>query len=270
MIIWADESKTTELMHIWQQSFGDSEEYIRLFLNDNFNRIKIPVYEVNGVIASVAYLLPMTYCDGAEAEASCYYLYAAATRKEYRGKGYFAALLQYIQDNVKEPVFLVPGEESLQKYYEKQGLFVWQTQKKMEYHLDSPSFAQIQKSKDSYMVSDLSSMEYFTRREDMLLKQPHMRWDADFIDYICKENIYCGGKQIWIKTDDTEYIIMYRINEGTLYIQEILPHVHVEKAVHVLQKVTACTKASFSMKPLVMTTSKTVFDKNGYFNLAMG
>lgn len=49
-----------------------------------------------------------------------YYLYAAATKKAYRGKGYMSGL---INDLIKEgkPIFLKPANEGLFSFYERLG-----------------------------------------------------------------------------------------------------------------------------------------------------
>lgn len=264
MIFWADKSRDKELIHLWEQSFGDNEEYISMFLEWNALEIKIAAYEADNKIVSVAYLLPVSYCDKAGKKVLCRYLYAAATLPQYRSKGYFAALLKYIQTAVEEPVILVPGEASLVDYYEKQGFFIWQEKKTMELLLDK------KKALKELEVTEISAAEYLEIREGALENQSHMQWDTHFMAYICHENTYCGGKQVRIKADEKEYVAMYRITEDTLHISEILPQDNVEACVQALLQQTGCKQAEVCLKPLTMATDRLCKCETGYFNLTMG
>ncbi len=268
MIIWADSGRSGELIDIWQQSFGDSEEYIRMFLDANSSRIKIPAYELQGKLISVAYLLPVAYCDGKGLKSSCYYLYAAATLPQYRGKGYFAELLRYVQDNLSEPVILVPGEESLAEYYAKQNFYIWQNKHFYENTKSDFTEENLVLAAD---VSDISVKEYYKKREEILTSQPHMEWSLEFLEYIVRENMFCGGNQICMKIRDKEYIMMYRtIDEGVLDVQEILPHKNLQEAIQQLSGYFLCKEIRVHLKPLVMATQKLAYNDEAYFNLTMG
>ena len=50
-----------------------------------------------------------------------YYVYAAATDKEYRGMGYMSALIKEVTKVSDAPLFLKPATESLQSFYQKLG-----------------------------------------------------------------------------------------------------------------------------------------------------
>ena len=138
MVVFADKSRENELIEIWQQSFGDSEEYIRMFFEWNLSKTMVIVYEVDGKAVSVAYLLPVTYERAGQKAVSCWYLYAAATLPEFRGRGYFGEIVKVVREEVAEPVILVPGGASLVSYYEKQGMKVWLE----EQYLDINTYAE--------------------------------------------------------------------------------------------------------------------------------
>ena len=64
MVTYADKSMQPQLVTLWRQSFGDSPDYIGMFLDWNFDRIKTIVYVTEDDASkpvSVAYLLPVTY-----------------------------------------------------------------------------------------------------------------------------------------------------------------------------------------------------------------
>ena len=72
MITLADKSKEKDLIQIWQQSFGDSAEYIQMFLEWNASKAKIVVCEVDAKPVSVAYLLPLVYTKAGQDDKRCW------------------------------------------------------------------------------------------------------------------------------------------------------------------------------------------------------
>ena len=57
MIRLADKSDIKGIISLWNEAFGDSEEDIMFFLNNRFVPENTLVYESDGVIASVLFLL---------------------------------------------------------------------------------------------------------------------------------------------------------------------------------------------------------------------
>lgn len=70
-------------------------------------------------VASMLFLLPCKLLTK-EKEIDCYYLYAAATLKKYRNKGYFTTLLNQIKKETI-PLFLRPANTNLINFYSKLG-----------------------------------------------------------------------------------------------------------------------------------------------------
>ncbi len=116
----AETSDIPEITKIWQSSFGDEKEYIDFFLQNRFMDIDTLVFEKEGKVVSQLFLISCRIKN-----ISGYYLYAAATDSEYRGQGIMASLLEfaesYAKDNGADFIFLVPGNESLYRYYERFG-----------------------------------------------------------------------------------------------------------------------------------------------------
>lgn len=104
-----------QIIRLWNEAFGDSEEDIKEFL-DIFGDC-IHTISVNNSVVSQLFLIP-----GELNTYKAYYLYAAATLEEYRGKGYMSKLLRtvenYAKDNNAEYILLMPGEDSLYDYYD--------------------------------------------------------------------------------------------------------------------------------------------------------
>ena len=271
---FADKSKEKELIEIWRRSFNDSVEYIQMFWDWNASKARIVVYEVDGKAVSVAYLLPVTYVEAGKSEVPCLYLYAAATLPEHRGHGYFGDILKFIRGKIPEPVILVPGETSLIHYYEKQGLYLWQEERLIEF-FDESDTASVQEAGSDISVanyvSDISFEAYARQRDCVLAKAGYMKWDKHFMEYICHENAVCGGKHKQITIAGEKYIAMYRVENRHLKILELLPQTNVEMCVQVLMQENSCERATVCLQPNVMASENLATEKNkGYFNLTMG
>lgn len=100
-----------DIIKLWQASFGDSREDIEYFLTKCKNKKCLCLYN-NSNLASMLFLVDCTVI-GTEYG----YIYAACTDKKAQGKGYMSQLLSYCRDNYKN-VLLVPGSESLVKFYQ--------------------------------------------------------------------------------------------------------------------------------------------------------
>ena len=283
MVTQADKSMIPHLITLWQKSFGDSETYISMFLEQNFERIKTIVYvteEVPDIPVSVAYLLPVTYIQDGQKACECWYLYAAATLPEWRGRGFFVEILKYVE-TLAEPMVLVPGEESLIGYYEKQGMHKWLSERKSVVDVIS------EKSVAVVEVSDLSVEEYIALREvllehdEMWKKTGYLNWSPQFLKYICSENQFCGGEIKRITIGNKQFAAMYRIEDEVVKVLELLPQTHVKeclnglvefineaKQVHVDESGYKIAEVMF--QPNVLATSKLkVPAEEGYFNLIM-
>ena len=285
MVVFADKSREAELIEIWKQSFGDSEEYIRTFFEWNLSKTMVIVYEVDGKAVSVAYLLPVTYERAGQKAVSCWYLYAAATLPEFRGRGYFGEIVKVVREEVAEPVILVPGGASLVSYYEKQGMKVWLEEQYLDINTYAEKTSAKYKNDDRVQgrIKELTAEEYAVKREKTLAGTSYIKWDEHFMNYICHENNVCGGAQKAVTVENIEFIVMYRIEGSILKVLEILPQdiclkqlnfldmKKLKACVQLLLRETGCKKAYVCLNPTVMATDKLKLSVNqGYFNLTMG
>lgn len=124
----ADFSHKQELLKLWQEAFGDDEDFILSFLNGYlFPEYNAPVVFVDGKIVSALYLIEFPLYSNQKVIGICAYLFAAATREEYRGCGYMSALMKYAAELYKNrgisAIFLFPQEsaENLFNFYSKFG-----------------------------------------------------------------------------------------------------------------------------------------------------
>lgn len=109
-----------QLEGLWQEAFGDTEEFIDGFFCTAFSPARCRCVTINKKIAAALYWMDVTYKNQRFA-----YLYAVAVEKKRRGKGLCAALMADTHAHLAlrgyDGVLLVPQEESLREMYRKMG-----------------------------------------------------------------------------------------------------------------------------------------------------
>ena len=120
----ATQKDKANIIALWQQAFGDDEEYISHFLDYAFNNANILLIKENDILISMLTLIPAVI-KTSSIDISALYIYAVATDKEYRGKGYCRKLLSYAEDIAKEQnisaLFLIAETKNLTTFYKKFG-----------------------------------------------------------------------------------------------------------------------------------------------------
>lgn len=124
MIRFASNNDINGIIDLWHESFGDSAAEIKFFLDNKFNPKNTLVFEENKKIASMLFLLDGEMCINNRNHAA-YYLYAACTSHEYRGRGLMGELLKFAEKTAFERnvhfICLMPAEDSLFNYYSRFG-----------------------------------------------------------------------------------------------------------------------------------------------------
>lgn len=104
-----------DIVPLWSEAFGDSREDIVFFINNIRNGVCLAEFQ-NDKAVSMLYLV-----DCCLNSKQAHYIYAACTDSKSRKKGYMAGLIKYCIDNY-DRVCLIPADEHLVNYYNKQGL----------------------------------------------------------------------------------------------------------------------------------------------------
>lgn len=102
-----------DIIKLWNEAFGDSEEDITLFINNVRDAICLGYYDNNN-LKSMMYLVNCSLGK---------YIYVACTLKKHNGKGYMTRLLDYCKSNYNN-VCLIPANESLIDFYKKRGFSI--------------------------------------------------------------------------------------------------------------------------------------------------
>lgn len=113
------------LSRLWNTVFGDDYSFIELIFKKEYdNGILCFAAFDNKEAVSAFYLIKNTLKFNRK-QYEGYYLYAAATLPEYRGKGFMSELIEeakkYCADKGADFITLVPSQESLYGYYSRFG-----------------------------------------------------------------------------------------------------------------------------------------------------
>ena len=108
------------LRRLWQEAFGDSEDFLNLFEQTAYSPMRTRRLTVDGTCAAALYWFDCEY-EGKKIA----YLYAIATAKEQRGKGLCRRLMENTHEHLKQKGYaaamLVPSEPRLFGFYERLG-----------------------------------------------------------------------------------------------------------------------------------------------------
>lgn len=114
-IRFTDDRDKEKIISLWSSVFKDSREDILFFLN-NCKNYRCLAYFDGDTLASMLFMIDCRYC-----KANGKYVYAVATDKEHRLKGYSKSLLTYSKRYAENGfLWLIPANTELIAFYEKQ------------------------------------------------------------------------------------------------------------------------------------------------------
>ena len=107
-------------MQLWQESFGDTEEFVDGFFCTAFSPARCRCVTIDSKVVAALYWMDVAY----EGQRFAY-LYSVAVEEKHRGKGLCAALMADTHALLKEQGYagaiLVPSEDSLFDFYAAMG-----------------------------------------------------------------------------------------------------------------------------------------------------
>ncbi|MBQ9783839.1 MAG: GNAT family N-acetyltransferase [Clostridia bacterium] len=108
------------LRALWQEAFGDGEEFLNAFAQTAFATDRCRCLVLDDTVAAALYWFDCSYQD-----QSIAYLYAIATTRSHRGRGLCSSLMEDTHRHLKTLGYagavLVPGSKELFSFYEKFG-----------------------------------------------------------------------------------------------------------------------------------------------------
>lgn len=203
--------KRDEIIALWQEAFGDKEEYIAFFLDNCASECL--GYSENGRLVSMLFLL-----NGSIGDFNVKYIYAACTSSEFRGRGIMGELIEAAKVRCRESnfdgIFLVPAGERLYDYYARFG-FVSRFKKALiEFENSSLNYDKL---------TELTDIHEVVRVRNKLLKgYDCFKFDDKTVLYSVKEHLLNGGKVYTSVSDEIEILLFAYKNDNEFIIKELL------------------------------------------------
>lgn len=189
MIRYSHKSDVDDIIALWSEAFGDSESEIIFFLDNHKNSDNTLVCEADGKVVSMLFLLEGEMSIKGNLYPS-YYLYAACTLNEYRGRGYMSQLLDFARETALKRgyyfICLLPAEKSLYGYYEKYGYKAVFKNKLLKFSLNQSEFASDNSGEE---ISDTEEA-----RNTFLKKYDYFKWDKSSLDFAFEHYKMYGGQ----------------------------------------------------------------------------
>lgn len=203
-----------DLCAIWQSCFSDSEDYIRYFYRENFSRVSVLVYTLNGKPVSMIHLMDAAFADGAD-EYPVRYVYAVGTLPAYRRSGFMRSLILSAFQTAKENgygLFLKPAP-LLVEYYTSLGFVL---DSRFRLFTAEPA---IDGRKD-ISFSLLSAEDYNRLRNSAFSKRPFVKWPDAHVRWAVDENAFCGGQTLALSFGGSTNFLMGAPLDGVLRVTE--------------------------------------------------
>lgn len=109
-----------QLISLWQEAFGDTEEFIDGFFCTAFSPARCRCITISRKVVAALYWMDLRLADKRFA-----YIYAVAVAEARRGKGLARALMEDARDHLAfrgyDGILLVPQDETLRALYRKLG-----------------------------------------------------------------------------------------------------------------------------------------------------
>lgn len=199
-----------ELRKLWQEAFGDTDAFLDGFYHTAFSTDRCRCVTVDDRVASAVYWFDCS-CDGHRVA----YLYALATAKAHRGRGLGRKLMEHVHELLTsqgyETVLLVPGEESLRRYYEAMGYRTCTTFREFE----------CTGGPEDLQCRSVSAAEYGRLRRERLPEGAVLQ-EKESLDFLALQAKFYAG---------SDFLLAARKQEQTLFGLELLGNPNLAPAI---------------------------------------
>ena len=162
------EDDEKSLKALWHEVFGDTDVYIDTFFRELYRPGMASVVEEDGKIVAAAYAVPF---------GAVRYIFAVATKPEYRGRCYGRAVVLAAAGG--EPAYLCPASATLRCWYA-----LTMRAKTVSYRSNAPLPAVCRK---------ITAEEFNTRREAWLDGIPHAKYSDGILRlFSVTGEFFCG------------------------------------------------------------------------------
>lgn len=278
----ATKDMLSQLIALWSECFGDSEEYSSFFFQNKMIGTEVfeneYVYIVDGKVVSMLSILPAALIEEKKTRPF-WYIYAVATKKEYRKNGYAGKLLGFILEKaVKEntAVGLVPANDALFKYYRKFGFETYFYHRILQFERNRIQ----EKKKREMSTKPIAHQDYAKLRNRRYQAEGVVVWDEDSVAYALKENKSLNGDAYEILYEGKTYFAVFCKSGEELLVRETdVPECLLQTVFCRIAEKEQCSKIRVIYFPNISNQEKNeehgmIFNENsdakiGYLGLAL-
>lgn len=238
------------LRALWQQAFNDTDAFLDGFFSTGFASDRCRCVTKDGKVAAALYWFDAEYRGKPIA-----YLYAVATAKAFRGQGLCRALMEDTHRHLEAlgytGALLVPGSESLFRFYAPMGYQVFSTVREFTCTAAGPAVP----------LLPISAEEYAHKRRALLPENSVIQEGTTLTILQTQANFFAGSGVLLAASQ----------NGDTVFVPELLGD--TSSAPGILQTLGA-SQGTFRTpgngRPFAMYRSLTATQpETGYFGLAL-
>lgn len=206
------------LKSLWQEAFGDSQDYVDFYFSNRFQPQETLV--LGQPADAMLTLLPAGWTAGGE-EMPVRYVYAVATRRSARSKGLSTLLMSAADDWMKrsgiEAAFLVPAQKSLFGFYARQGF------RRSVLMLDTLKLPKSGKSGGNVLLTPCSLEDFCRLRREFFSGIPHVSWGSKALEYAYREILETGGRILKVSSPfECGYVVCSEYSQEQACPQAVL------------------------------------------------
>lgn len=252
---------TQDLKELYLLSFVEDTKEDADFLFENvFSKAQLISLEEKGKTVSMLFLMDCVLSTKTE-EIPYYYLYAACTHPEHRGKGLMGKLLAEAKDFAFEKgrggIILKPAKPSLFKFYENYGFKSFCKYSKIDLRLEDINL-------EASTLYNIEATEWWEKRKAVL-----KNYSDCFVSFP-KELFVSAIADCKIATDKKGAFVVYEVRDNTLLCKECLYEKGCEEGVLAIVKglmeENMVNSAELRM-PVNPNSSINHLCENGYFSV---
>lgn len=277
IISTAENVSDKQIINLWQECFGDDDEYISAFLKAHPKRNRILTVTNGEDLCSMLFLLECEAVYGKESYPA-WYIYAACTSAVYRRQGLMAKLLEYAKKYAEEEgisfLLLVPANKELFDYYGKFGYKTYFYRQKVSLVENTEIYNSTSKKAE---IKDL-----YYLREKCLNNLFHIKWSEEALKYALNEHTEYGGHvtvtdnayALW-SVEDNELTITEALGTEPSAVNSLLKSISNDKGVLNISGYTVCdfpeNGIPFGMILPCSEKAQAIIEENpcGYLGLAL-
>ncbi len=257
----AGSADNDDIARLWAEAFGDDDAYIRLFIKKRLDPDSFLLIRDGTRLAAMGAFLPAEL-RSKDSQLPVRYVYALATAKDRRGRGYATRLLDFASAHYAAPLLVVPGKEELADFYAQRGFIPAFASEAWNLSADG--------SEPSVTFRKTDARILLHRREEAV-NTPFVHWDEDAVAFAMEAAIVSGGEAL--ETDHGETILYERCGPDAIRIIEaVVPLERRRNVVEALLSRTGARTAIYRNAGGMIRLpagEPPPFTSDGYLNLAL-